>query len=86
MPNFSKVEQLLTDTHVETEPKKTDREDAKEGYRSEEFPPIKLDQKRNKYTCDLSIPVEFFRYIIGTGGETKKKLQLDTKCSIDIPR
>ena len=39
-----------------------------------------------EYSLSVSIPSVFFKYIIGKKGETKKRIETETKTRITIPR
>ncbi|CAN0388019.1 unnamed protein product [Lampetra fluviatilis] len=45
-----------------------------------------LERTERGYRCSLHMPSAFFKYVIGRKGETKRRLESDTRCSVTIPR
>ncbi|XP_075912270.1 activating signal cointegrator 1 complex subunit 1 [Petromyzon marinus] len=45
-----------------------------------------LERTDRGYRCSLHMPSAFFKYVIGRKGETKRRLESDTRCSVTIPR
>ena len=47
---------------------------------------VNIEQTEDGYKVYMAIPSAYFKYIIGKKAETKRKLELDTKTQIWIPR
>ena len=45
-----------------------------------------IEQTQDGFKMRMSIPSAYFKYIMGKKGETKRKLENDTKTQIRIPR
>ncbi|XP_066477793.1 activating signal cointegrator 1 complex subunit 1 isoform X2 [Tiliqua scincoides] len=45
-----------------------------------------VDETERGYQCAVDVPSALFKYIIGKKGETKKKLETETRTSISIPK
>ncbi len=45
-----------------------------------------IEQTESGYKLALDIPSPYFKYIIGKKGETKKRLENETRTQIIIPR
>ncbi|KAG7492753.1 hypothetical protein MATL_G00018060 [Megalops atlanticus] len=47
---------------------------------------INVEQTEKGYRCALDVPSVLYKYIIGKKGETKKRLESETRTSINIPK
>ncbi|KAM6899020.1 activating signal cointegrator 1 complex subunit 1 isoform 1-T2 [Lycodopsis pacificus] len=47
---------------------------------------ISIEQTDKGYRCAIDVPSVLYKYIIGKKGETRKRLEFDTKTSINIPK
>lgn len=47
---------------------------------------IKIEETEVGFKLKLNIPDEFYKFIIGKGGETKKKIENETRTQIRIPK
>ncbi|CAL8282985.1 unnamed protein product [Merluccius merluccius] len=45
-----------------------------------------IEQTDNGFRCAIEVPSVLYKYIIGKKGETRKRLETDTKTSINIPK
>uniref|UniRef100_A0A8C5HZ57 K Homology domain-containing protein n=1 Tax=Gouania willdenowi TaxID=441366 RepID=A0A8C5HZ57_GOUWI len=45
-----------------------------------------IEQTDKGYRCSIDVPSVLYKYIIGKKGETRKRLEFDTKTSINIPK
>ncbi|XP_004561289.1 activating signal cointegrator 1 complex subunit 1 [Maylandia zebra] len=45
-----------------------------------------IEQSDKGYRCAIDVPSVLYKYIIGKKGETRKRLEFDTKTSINIPK
>lgn len=45
-----------------------------------------IEQTDKGYRCAIDVPSVLYKYIIGKKGETRKRLEFDTKTSISIPK
>ncbi|AWP17844.1 Activating signal cointegrator 1 complex subunit 1 [Scophthalmus maximus] len=45
-----------------------------------------IDQTDKGYRCAIDVPSVLYKYIIGKKGETRRRLESDTKTSINIPK
>ncbi|XP_054623372.1 activating signal cointegrator 1 complex subunit 1 [Dunckerocampus dactyliophorus] len=45
-----------------------------------------IEQTERGFQCAIDVPSVLYKYIIGKKGETRKRLELDTKTSITIPK
>ncbi|KAF7247401.1 Activating signal cointegrator 1 complex subunit 1 [Varanus komodoensis] len=45
-----------------------------------------VEETERGYQCAVAIPSPLYKYIIGKKGETKKKLETETRTSISIPK
>ncbi|XP_008312775.1 activating signal cointegrator 1 complex subunit 1 [Cynoglossus semilaevis] len=45
-----------------------------------------IEQTDKGYRCAIDVPSVLYKYIIGKKGETRKRLETDTKTSINIPK
>uniref|UniRef100_A0A3Q3Q1U4 K Homology domain-containing protein n=1 Tax=Monopterus albus TaxID=43700 RepID=A0A3Q3Q1U4_MONAL len=45
-----------------------------------------IEQTDKGYRCAIDVPSVFYKYIIGKKGETRRRLEFDTKTSISIPK
>ncbi|XP_067100680.1 activating signal cointegrator 1 complex subunit 1 [Osmerus mordax] len=45
-----------------------------------------IEQTDKGYRCAIDVPSILYKYIIGKKGETRRRLEADTKTSIDIPK
>lgn len=45
-----------------------------------------IDHTEKGYRCAIDVPSVLYKYIIGKKGETRKRLEFDTKTSINIPK
>ncbi|XP_047465338.1 activating signal cointegrator 1 complex subunit 1 [Mugil cephalus] len=45
-----------------------------------------IEQTDKGYRCAIDVPSVLYKYIIGKKGETRKRLEFDTKTSINIPK
>ncbi|CAJ1080289.1 activating signal cointegrator 1 complex subunit 1 [Xyrichtys novacula] len=45
-----------------------------------------IEQTEKGYRCAIDVPSVLYKYIIGKKGETRKRLEFDTKTSINIPK
>ncbi|KAM4623807.1 activating signal cointegrator 1 complex subunit 1 isoform 2-T2 [Polymixia lowei] len=45
-----------------------------------------IEQTEKGYRCAIDVPSVLYKYIIGKKGETRKRLESDTKTSINIPK
>ncbi|XP_071319081.1 activating signal cointegrator 1 complex subunit 1 [Trachinotus anak] len=45
-----------------------------------------IDKTDKGYRCAIDVPSVLYKYIIGKKGETRKRLEFDTKTSISIPK
>ncbi|KAM6441917.1 activating signal cointegrator 1 complex subunit 1 isoform 1-T1 [Liasis olivaceus] len=48
--------------------------------------PFVVEETERGYQCTMDIPSPLYKYIIGKKGETKKKLETETRTSISIPK
>ncbi|XP_040032494.2 activating signal cointegrator 1 complex subunit 1 [Gasterosteus aculeatus] len=47
---------------------------------------ISIEQTDKGYRCAIDVPGVLYKYIIGKKGETRRRLEFDTKTSINIPK
>lgn len=47
---------------------------------------IVIEETDKGYRCAIDVPSVLYKYIIGKKGETRRRLELDTKTSINIPK
>ncbi|MEQ2163877.1 hypothetical protein GOODEAATRI_000678, partial [Goodea atripinnis] len=45
-----------------------------------------IEQTDKGYHCAIDVPSVLYKYIIGKKGETRRRLEFDTKASISIPK
>ncbi|XP_015263171.1 PREDICTED: activating signal cointegrator 1 complex subunit 1 isoform X3 [Gekko japonicus] len=45
-----------------------------------------IEETERGYRCAFDVPSPLYKYIIGKKGETKKRLEMDTRTSISIPK
>lgn len=45
-----------------------------------------IEQTEKGYRCAIDVPSVLYKYIIGKKGETRRRLEFDTKTSINIPK
>ncbi|XP_036590563.1 activating signal cointegrator 1 complex subunit 1 isoform X2 [Trichosurus vulpecula] len=45
-----------------------------------------VEQTERGFQCAVAVPSPLFKYIIGKKGETRKKLEMETRTSINIPK
>ncbi|XP_065699391.1 activating signal cointegrator 1 complex subunit 1 isoform X1 [Patagioenas fasciata] len=45
-----------------------------------------VEETENGFQCRVEVPSPFYKYIIGKKGETKKRLETETRTSISIPK
>ncbi|KAL0964748.1 hypothetical protein UPYG_G00328360 [Umbra pygmaea] len=45
-----------------------------------------IEQSEKGFCCAIDVPSVLYKYLIGKKGETRRKLESDTKTSIDIPK
>ncbi|XP_077406868.1 activating signal cointegrator 1 complex subunit 1 isoform X2 [Vanacampus margaritifer] len=45
-----------------------------------------IEQTERGFRCAIDVPTVLYKYIIGKKGETRKRLETDTKTSINIPK